>query len=169
MGDASDLATWHGISLGSAITGGGVWSGVFGMGYYWLRSRVPMRKMRIEADESLRSELLQRLATVEASSEKRVKDLEDKLEAQRVEADHKLAAERARSDREIAILRHRSNNMAQCLDAVIMLIEAAPERATEHIIKVREMRSRQEVAEAAEKGDYAKEKIETARVGGIMQ
>lgn len=159
MADPGDLSTWHGISLGSLLSGAGIWTGLAGIGTYWIRSRPAMRKMRLEADASLRAELLERLALVERTAEERVGKLEKKLDDQRSEYETRMALKDAKFDREMAILRHRANNMAQCLDAIVMLVEASPNDASSHIVKVKEMRARQEIAEAAEKGAFAGDKI----------
>lgn len=164
MADTSDLSTWHGISIGSLWTGTGIWATFLTLVGYWLRSRVPLRKMRIQADESLRAELLERLSTVETAAADRVGKLEDKLEKQRLEYEARLAAKDAVFDKEMRIMRHRANNLAQCVDAMLMLIKAAPNDASKHVVAIEEMRARQEIAEAAEKGEIADAKIAAAVV-----
>lgn len=57
----------------------------------------------------------------------------------------KLEAERA-SDR------HRINNLSQCLDALLMMIEMDPTKAADAAAKIKAMRADQMKAEAAEKG-----------------
>ena len=52
---------------------------------------------------------------------------------------------------EVRILRHQLNNVNSCLDAILLLIEAAPDRAAEHVAKIRAMRAEQSEAERAEK------------------
>ncbi len=53
---------------------------------------------------------------------------------------------------ERAVDRHRLNNVTQCLDALLLLLETAPERAQEHVARIRQMRADQMKAEALEKG-----------------
>jgi chromosome segregation ATPase len=53
---------------------------------------------------------------------------------------------------ERAVDRHRINNLTACLDALLLLLETAPERAAEHVSRIKEMRAMQMTAEAAEKG-----------------
>ena len=48
--------------------------------------------------------------------------------------------------------RHRLNNVTQCLDALLMMIEMDPSKAAEAASRVKEMRATQMRAEAAEKG-----------------
>lgn len=52
---------------------------------------------------------------------------------------------------ERAVDRHRINNVTQCLDALLLLIESSPEKAAQHVKKIKEMRARQLEAEAVEK------------------
>lgn len=66
-----------------------------------------------------------------------------------------MAAQRERIEKleaERAIDRHRLNNLTQCLDALLMLLETAPEKAAEHVARIKAMRATQMAAEAAEKG-----------------
>jgi hypothetical protein len=93
-------------------------------------------RQKREGDASLRSDLLER-----------VDGLEERLEAER----RSREAERARHDAERALDRHRLNNVTQCLDALLLLLEAAPERASEAVTKIKEMRAKQMEAEALEK------------------
>lgn len=67
------------------------------------------------------------------------------------ELERRLDAERTRHEAERAIDRHRINNLTQCLDALLMLLEVAPDKAAEHVAKIKEMRERQARLENAEK------------------
>ena len=60
----------------------------------------------------------------------------------------KLEAERT-------VDRHRLNNVTQCLDALLMLLEVAPDKAADHVAKIKKMRADQMNAEALEKGVIA--------------
>lgn len=93
-------------------------------------------RQKRDGDASLRTDLLER-----------VEGLEARLEAER----RSREAERARHDAERALDRHRLNNVTQCLDALLLLLEAAPERASEAVTKIKEMRAKQMEAEAVEK------------------
>lgn len=70
----------------------------------------------------------------------RVTDLEARLDKDRVQHE----AERK-------IDRHRINNLTQCLEALLLLLEVAPEKASEHVAKIKEMRERQAANETVEK------------------
>lgn len=96
----------------------------------------PWRKQRDDAEDKLRSDLITRI---------------DNLEKQIRMKDEAQDAERARHEAERALDRHRLNNVTQCLDALLMLLEQAPERATDAVARIKEMRARQIIAEAQEK------------------
>lgn len=77
-----------------------------------------------------------------------------------VEAAARIAATEA--EKQIAMLqaersidRHRINNVTQCLDALILLIEQDPAKASEAATRIKSMRADQMKAEAAEKGAVA--------------
>jgi len=96
-----------------------------------IRQIGPWRKQRDEAEEKLRSALT-----------KRVQRLERKIEIK----DAKHEAERA-------LDRHKIRNLNQCLDAVLMILETAPEKTVEVVAKVRTMRETQLAAEMREAGE----------------
>lgn len=89
----------------------------------------PWRKQTTEAEQRLREEL-----------ERRVEKLEKALE-------HKDAIHAA----ERALDRHKIANLTQCFDSVMLMLEAAPEKTAEIILRVKEMRAGQIRAEAIEK------------------
>lgn len=88
----------------------------------------PWKKQTTDAEDKLRKDLMVR-----------VENLEKKLE-------HKDAIHAA----ERALDRHKIRNLNQCLDAVLMILETAPEKTVEVVGKVRVMREAQLKAEAAE-------------------
>ncbi|RYM07986.1 hypothetical protein [Sphingobium cupriresistens] len=88
----------------------------------------PWKKQTTDAEDKLRTDLMAR-----------VEILEKKLE-------HKDAIHAA----ERALDRHKIRNLNQCLDAVLMILETAPEKTVEVVGKVRVMREAQLKAEAAE-------------------
>ena len=69
----------------------------------------------------------------------------------------KLEAERAAD-------RHRINNLSQCLDALLLMIEMDPSKAAAAAAKIKAMRADQMQAEAAEKGA-----IHTAEIQGAVE
>lgn len=73
-------------------------------------------------------------------------DLKDRVE----KLEKRLEADRARHDAEQARDRHKIANLNQCLDALLMMLELAPEKVAEHIAKIKTMRSEQQKREAQE-------------------
>ncbi len=59
--------------------------------------------------------------------------------------------ERALCEAQMAVLRHRLNNALQLFEGLLMVMEAAPEKAAEYVSKIKERRAQQEQAEATEK------------------
>ena len=94
-----------------------------------IRQILPWRKQKQDVAEHLRDNLLHRV---------------EKLERQ-------LERERMRHNSERALDRHRLNNVTQCFDAMLMLIEMNPEKAKDVVVKIKEMRAAQVMAEAEEK------------------
>lgn len=70
----------------------------------------------------------------------RIEKLESKIDQQRVSY-----------EAEIGVLRHGLNNVTACLDALLLLIEAAPEAAREHAARVRKMMADQAATQEREK------------------
>lgn len=95
-----------------------------------IRQFVPFRKEAHDAEAKLRDDLIRRV---------------EKLERQ-------IDRERTKHEAERALGRHELKNINQCFDALLLLIEMAPERASESVAKIKEMRARQMEAEAREKG-----------------
>lgn len=72
----------------------------------------------------------------------------------------KLEAERAND-------RHRINNLSQCLDALLLMIEMDPTKAAEAAARIKAMRAAQMAAEAVEKGAiHSADIISTAKEDG---
>lgn len=94
-----------------------------------VRQIVPWRKQAAEAEARLRDDLIRRV---------------ERLERQ-------IDRERTKHEAERALGRHELKNINQCFDALLLLIEMAPERAAESVAKIKEMRAGQVQAEAKEK------------------
>lgn len=118
---------WVGIALSAPLL---VFAG------YIVRQFVPWRKITIAADEKLRNDLLVRVGVLEDKLERK--------ERQRIRAHNRHVAERA-------VDRHVLNNITQCFDAMLMLIEIAPDKTPEIVAQVKAMRAAQMLAEAQEK------------------
>lgn len=63
-----------------------------------------------------------------------------------------MRAQIERMEAERSVDRHRINNLTQCLDALLLLLETAPDKAAEHVARIKAMRAAQIAAEGAEKG-----------------
>lgn len=115
----------HGFSW----TAGGAWTAVILLLGIIVRQVGPWRKQSIDAEQRLRDDLLRRVEKLERT----------------------LDRERARHSAERALDRHKFANVAGCFDAMLMMLEAAPEKLAEILPKIKEMRARQLEAEALEK------------------
>lgn len=120
------------------LTMTGVWIAAIGIVGLLIRQIIPWRKQSSEAEANLRDDLI-----------KRIEKLEQMLDR-----------ERLRHNAERALDRHRLNNITQCFDAMLMLIETTPEKASEIVTKIKEMRAVQMKAEAQEKAIIRAAEIE---------
>lgn len=94
-----------------------------------IRQIGPWRRQITEVEEHLRSDLLRRVGRLERTLER----------------------ERARHNAERSLDRHRLNNITQCFDALLLLIKANPENASEAVALIEELRAKQVAAETEEK------------------
>jgi len=153
-----------GISLGSALTAAGVWTGIFTfLGIMW-KNKVPMKKLGIDAEERLREDLMNQLNAKDSAAQGRYDALEKRLEAMRARYEARLETERVSHAAEMQIMRHRMNNLDQCLSMMLVMTEENPEKAKNIAARVREMRERQEVLENEEKARIAAARLSGANV-----
>lgn len=122
----------------------GIWAGFLVLAATIIRVAPSMFQTKTAADGSLRGDLLAQI--------KQLNERHDKLEADRV-------TDRERCDAEIQVLRHRLNNETMSLDALLMLMEAAPERLRENIAKIKELRAERARTIALEQGALAGAKV----------
>jgi hypothetical protein len=108
-------------------------AGLGGILKTWLDHKRGVRKDTDEVALSLVNQLKQRVETLETASER----------------------ERVLCDARLAVQRHRINNLSSNFDALLLLIEMAPEKAAEMVAKIKERRAAQEQAEAVEKAALA--------------
>lgn len=127
MPDPAPIAV---VSHGFSWTAAGAWGTFLALLGVIIRMVGPWKRQTTEAEERLRRDLLDRVEKLETALER----------------------ERARHSAERALDRHKLNNVTQCFDALLLLLEAAPERATEIVVRIKEMRAAQIAAEALEKG-----------------
>lgn len=114
----------------------GFWAAALALAAVLLRQIGPWRASITETEKHLRAELTERHDAMLT----RVLAMERKLERQQL-----------RHNAERALDRHRLNNVTQCLDSLLLLLEMSPDRAAEVVQKIKEMRAAQMVAEAEEK------------------
>lgn len=101
-----------------------------------IKNRPTLRKIANEREKSLLEERAADMETMRVRLEK--------LEAER------------------SVDRHRLNNVTACLDALLLLLETAPDKAAQHVARIKAMREAQMRAEAAEKGAIHAQSIERA-------
>jgi chromosome segregation ATPase len=101
----------------------------------FFKFRPEMKRLAAAREESL----LKARADDNAELKRRVEALERRLEADRAKHD----AEQARD-------RHKIANLNSCLDALLMMLELAPDKVAEHVAKIKAMRAEQLRIEAQE-------------------
>ena len=94
-----------------------------------------MSRIALDRDTSI----LKARADDNADLRRRVADLERRLESDRTQ--HQI---------EQTIERTRSAHLSQALDALLMMLELAPDKVTEHVERIRAMRAEHARLEAAE-------------------
>jgi hypothetical protein len=110
-------------------TSAGAWASFLALLGIIVRQVGPWRSQSISAEQRLRDDLLRRV---------------EKLERE-------LDRKETRHQAERSLDRHKLNNIGQCFDAMIIMLEAAPEKVNEIVCRIKEMRQRQLEAEAIEK------------------
>jgi hypothetical protein len=117
------------VAQGFGWTAAGAWGSFLVLLGIIVRQIGPWRKQSIDAGQKLRDDLL-----------RRVEKLERELDRKEV-----------RHQAERALDRHKLNNISQCFDSLMIMLEAAPEKVSEIIMRIKEMRRRQLEAETIEK------------------
>lgn len=118
------------------VAAGGIWAVALSLAILVLRHIGPWSKQRADAETKLREELMAREGTLV----RRIEKLEAALSRQQI-----------RHNSERALDRHRLNNVTSCFDALLLLIETSPEKASEAVARIKEMRAAQVRAESEEK------------------
>lgn len=119
------------ITFPPGITPGtvGIWGIFFLLIATVVKAWPAIRKAYADGDASLRGDLLARVTT---------------LESQLVSMQERLEAERTRHEEEMRVLRHRLNNETMSLDALLLMLETAPDQVSEAVARIKEMRARRE-------------------------
>ncbi|WP_308815580.1 hypothetical protein [Sphingomonas sp. GV3] len=87
----------------------------------------------------------------------RIEKLEAKIEVQN--ASHEV---------EVGLLRHQLNNVIGCLDALLLLIETAPDKAAEHAARIRAMRKEQSKTAVVEKATIKGTRVAVAEAAALV-
>lgn len=107
----------------------------------WVKFGPKWREIAVSAEQGFRDDLISRLEKVEKT----------------------LEIERAQHEAERSLDRHKFNNLSQCFDAVMLMLEATPEKAPEIVVRIKEMRATQLQAEALEKAAIHAARMEHAQ------
>lgn len=126
-----------------------------------LRQVGPWRKQISDAESTIRTELHEQIAELKNdiqnerlihATEMRAFNLErDEMGDRLARMEKLLSRQQIRHNAERALDRHRLNNITACFDALLMLLKANPEKSTEAVKMIEDMRAKQLLAEAEEK------------------
>lgn len=121
----------------------------------------PWRKQISDAENTIRAELHEQITQLkddmqrerlEHATEMRAFSLErDDLNDRLARMEKQLTKQQLRHNAERALDRHRLNNINACFDALLMLLKANPDKSSDAVKMIEEMRAKQIVAEAEEK------------------
>ena len=124
-------------SLGSI----GLWGIIAGTVFTALSKAIPeWRKGTHTNEDNIREDLIHRIDALET----RIHQLEDENQRQR---EH--------HDSEMRVMRHKLNNETASLDALLMLMEAVPDKVGEHVERIKEMRKERAQNIAIESGNLS--------------
>ena len=125
---------------GVTWTGVGVWTGVLTLIGVIVRAWPVLQRQRNDATAVFRDDLMERVVMLESKRE----------------------TEQAEHAADLATLRHQLNNVTQCLDSLLMLIEQDPNKAADAAARIRAMRAEQRRTESVEKATIRGAKITAA-------
>ena len=128
---------WEVMSKAAALGGFAAVAGIF---IALIRTLAPRDRIKMEADGSLRGDLLGRITTLES----RVVDLEKML-----------SQEQANHAAQMQVMRHQLANETASLDSLLDLLEINPNKVLESVTMIKERRARNKLALATEKGAQA--------------
>lgn len=118
------------------------------------RVRTEARQIEIAEADLIRKELREQIQAerLEHSTEMRALNLErDDMNARLSKMEKLLGRQQLRHNAERSLDRHRLNNINQCFDALLLLLKANPNKVSEAIAMVEDMRAKQLLAETEEK------------------
>lgn len=142
-----------------SVAGWGV--GLIALVSMLLRQVGPWRKQISDAENTIRAELHEQInqlkddmqrSRLEHATEMRAFNLErDEMGDQLARMEKMLSRQQIRHNAERALDRHRLNNITACFDSLLMLLKANPDKSTEAVKMIEDMRAKQLLAEAEEK------------------
>lgn len=106
---------------------------------------VPWKKADADGEAHFRADLIRRVENLEHALERA------QAQKQRMEVRHRA---------ELALSNHQFRNITACFDAMLLMLEMSPDRGHEIVVKIKEMRANQLVAEASEKAIIRAAEIE---------
>lgn len=121
-------------------------------------TRIPSRKLKIESDQKLISNLLGRVEKLENDNENLRKDYDKKIDIIKTDFESREALNESRE----ALLRHELQNIRTCFNAMIMFLKRIPdppEALTEIILDIEIMRAEQVKSEDLERAALFSAKI----------
>jgi ABC-type multidrug transport system fused ATPase/permease subunit len=126
-----------------------------------IRQIGPWRRQISEAEEGIRKELHEQIDAfkeeirkerLEHATEMRAFNLErDEMGDRLAKMEKMLSRQQIRHNAERALDRHRLNNITACFDSLLMLLKANPEKSSQAVKMIEDMRAKQILAEAEEK------------------
>lgn len=125
-------------------TAAGAWASFLALLGVIARQVGPWRKLSLDAEETFRNGLIQRV---------------QKLEAELARVQRERERDREVRELERSLDRHRLNNITQCFDAMMLMLKASPEKVGDIIVHIEKMREKQVRDEILEKAEIAKARI----------
>lgn len=126
-----------------------------------IRQIGPWRKQISEAENSIRTELHEQIAELKESMQRERLEHATEMRAFNLERDEMgdrlykmektLSRQQTKHNAERALDRHRLNNIQACFDALLLLLKANPDKSSEAVAMIEDMRAKQLMAEAEEK------------------
>ena len=135
--------------IGASLGAFGVWAVLAGIIVPALSKAFPeWRKVSSSNETSIRDSLMHRVET---------------LEARVVTLEAVNLRQREQYEAEIRIMRHRLNNESATFDMLLMLIEAAPLKITDHVDRIKKMRFERAQNVAIESGAMVASSVDDGR------
>jgi hypothetical protein len=89
--------------------------------------------------------------------------LVEKMTARIENLEVKADRDKAICDANLSVMRHRINNLSSSFDGLLLLIEMAPEKASQFVAEIKRRRAEQAMQEATEKSTVMAKTVDAAR------